>query len=367
MTSDPRPYNLIAELTYRCPLQCPYCSNPTDFGNTLNRELTADEWARVFREAAGLGVMQVGLTGGEPGARPDLKRIVEKAAEAGLYPHLVTAGTVFSREKLAALQSAGLISVQLSVQDAAAEGSDAIAGVPSYARKLDFARWAQELGIPLILNVVLHRHNLGHVQEIVELAVRVGAHRLELANTQYYGWALTNRAALLPTPAQLEAARSTVESARKQYPALELLFVLPDYFAEYPKPCMGGWGSQSLLVNPTGDVLPCHAAHGIPGLHFENVRDKPLRAIWLDSTSFNKFRGTDWMREPCRSCERKEVDFGGCRCQALLLTGDAANADPVCHLSPHHQIVAAAQEEGLRPSPAFRFRTLPASLNQASR
>jgi pyrroloquinoline quinone biosynthesis protein E len=344
-----RPYNMVAELTYKCPLQCPYCSNPTNYGETFRDELSTEDWARVFREAAALGVMQVGLSGGEPGARKDLAEITRAAAEAGLYAHLVTAGTVFTKEKLARLKEAGLVSAQLSVQDSDPANSDFVAGVPSFAKKMQFAEWCRELELPLTLNVVLHRLNLDHIDAIVNLAKEIGAHRLEMANTQYYAWALENRDILLPTPEQLEGARQAAKRAREENPGMEILFVIPDYYSDLPKPCMGGWASQVILIQPTGKVLPCHAAEIIPGMRFENVREKSLQEIWLHSESFNRFRGTDWMPEPCRSCERREVDFGGCRCQAMMLTGDPRNADPTCHLSPHHDQIVRAREAARRP------------------
>ena len=356
-----RPYNLVAELTYKCPLQCPYCSNPTNYGETFRDELSTADWARVFREAAALGVMQVGLSGGEPGARKDLPEITHAAVEAGIYTHLVTAGTVFTKEKLSRLREVGLDSVQLSVQDSDPKNSDFIAGVPSFDKKMEFAKWCRELELPLTLNVVLHRLNLDHIEEIVQLAKNLGAHRLEMANTQYYAWALENRDILIPTPDQLDRARASAKKAREENPGMEILFVIPDYYADLPKPCMGGWASQVILIQPSGRMLPCHAAEIIPGLAFDNVRDKSVGEIWLHSESFNKFRGTDWMPEPCQSCDRKEIDFGGCRCQAMMLTGDPKNADPTCRLSLHHDIIIKAREAANRPRrpDELIFRTWP--------
>jgi pyrroloquinoline quinone biosynthesis protein E len=356
-----RPYNLVAELTYKCPLQCPYCSNPTNYGETFRDELSTEDWARVFKEAASLGVMQVGLSGGEPGARKDLPEITKAAIDAGLYAHLVTAGTVFTKAKLSRLKEVGMDSVQLSVQDSDPANSDLIAGVPSFAKKMEFAEWCRELELPLTLNVVLHRLNLDHIAEIVALAKEIGAHRLEMANTQYYAWALENRDMLIPTREQLEGARAAAKQAREDNPAMEILFVIPDYYADTPKPCMGGWASQVILIQPTGKMLPCHAAEIIPGITFDSVRDKSVQEIWLHSESFNKFRGTDWMPEPCRGCDRKEIDFGGCRCQAMMLTGDPTNADPTCHLSLHHDIIVKAREAANRPRRPedLIFRTWP--------
>lgn len=361
--APPRPYGLVAELTYRCPLQCPYCSNPLDYGRTFSGELSAGEWGEVFRQAADLGVLQVGLTGGEPGVRPDLPAITKAAAETGLYSNLVTAGTVFTREKLARLRDAGLRAVQLSLQDAEGESNDRLAGVPCFDKKMDFASWVRELSLPLTVNVVLHRLNLGHIDQIISMAVELGAHRLELANTQYYAWALTNRSALMPTGEQLEYARRAAKQAQQDFPAMEVLFVLPDYFGGNPKPCSGGWGRQLMVIDPEGQVLPCHVARVIPDLTFESVRNRSLKSIWLKSDGFTRFRGTGWMPEPCRSCDRKEVDFGGCRCQAYLLTGDAVNTDPACQKSPHHDLVADARQNAAQDAEItdlnLNYRRLP--------
>jgi pyrroloquinoline quinone biosynthesis protein E len=357
--SAPRPWNLVAELTYRCPLRCAYCSNPLDYRETRDG-LDAGAWGRVFGEAAELGVVHVGLTGGEPGTREDLAEIVAGAAAARLYTHHVTAGLPLSPAGLAPLLAAGLRSVQLSLQDANATGSDAMAGVPAFERKLAFARAVREAGLPLSLNVVLHRRNLGHVPEIIGLARELGAHRLELANAQYYGWALANRAALLPTRAQLEEAAEAVRRARGEAGAPEIVFVLPDYHAERPKPCMGGWGRRIVVVNPAGLVLPCHAAAALPGLEFHSVRDRPLAECWARAPGMNAFRGEAWMQEPCRSCPERARDFGGCRCQAWLLAGDAAATDPACALSPRHAVVTSARSEADAAPPALRYRGDPA-------
>ncbi|MCZ6784753.1 MAG: pyrroloquinoline quinone biosynthesis protein PqqE [Proteobacteria bacterium] len=340
----PRPYNLIAELTYRCPLRCPYCSNPLDW-KAVGDGLDAEAWARVFREAAALGVLHVGLTGGEPGARRDLAEIVRAASTADLYTLLVTAGTPIGAEGLAPLVDAGLRSVQLSIQDAVAEESDRIAGTACFEGKIEFARAVRALGLPLVLNVVLHRHNLGRVAEIIRLARELDAERLELANTQYHGWARLNRAALLPTAQQLEDAAQVVREARRAGPRPEIQFVLPDYFADRPKPCMGGWGQRALVVTPDGSVLPCHEAGRLPGLEFWNAMDRPLAACWAEAPGMNAFRGEDWMPHPCRTCPERARDFGGCRCQAYFLTGDAARTDPACALAPQHDLVVAARSE----------------------
>jgi pyrroloquinoline quinone biosynthesis protein E len=344
----PNPLLLIAELTYKCPLHCAYCSNPTDIGASRYRaELTTEEWARVLREAGELGVLQLALTGGEPMARPDIVELTAAGRDAGLYSTLVTSALPFPRRRADALRAAGLDHVQISFQDSDAVAADAMAGVAGFRRKLKAAAIARELGFPLTVNVVLHRGNLDRVEQIIALAEELGARRLELANTQYHGWAALNRAALMPTRAQLEQGEQVVQAARERLGArMEILWVLPDYYEELPKPCMGGWAADAILVQPNGDVLPCQAAASIPGLKIDNVREKPLAEIWFESETFARFRGTEWMQEPCRSCPlgRQHVDHGGCRCQALALTGDAAATDPVCHLSPHHDVVVSARE-----------------------
>ena len=347
----PRPYNLIAELTYRCPLRCPYCSNPTDHAATRDA-LDAEDWGRVMVEASALGVLHVGLTGGEPTARTDLESIVEAAAGARLFTHLVTSGMPVDRTRLERLKTAGLRSVQLSIQDATAAGSDRIAGTASFERKLEIARATRDLGLPLVLNVVLHRHNLGHVREVIALARDLGAERLELANTQYHGWALANRDALMPTAAQLDEASRIVREERGK-PGPEILYVLPDYFSDRPKPCMGGWARKNIVVAPDGHVLPCQAAAGLPGLEFWRVPERSLEACWQDAPGMNAYRGEAWMPEPCRSCDRRGTDFGGCRCQAFQLTGDAAATDPACALSPHHGRIVDAR---VTPDTPLRYR-----------
>jgi pyrroloquinoline quinone biosynthesis protein E len=340
--SAPRLWNLIAELTYRCPLRCPYCSNPTD-ASAHRDALDAPAWGRAFAEARALGAVHVGLTGGEPTLRRDLVEIVRAAAAAELHVHLVTAGVPLEPEGLGALARAGLASVQLSVQDAEAAASDRIAGSAVFERKLAFGRAARALGLPLTLNVVLHRHNLPRVPALVALARRLGARRLELANAQYHGFALRNRAALLPTREQLAEAARAAEVERARTPGLEIVFVLPDYFAERPKPCMGGWGSRSAVVAPDGHVLPCHGAAELP-LEFWSLTDRSLRECWESAPGMNAYRGEAWMREPCRSCPERARDFGGCRCQAFALLGDAAATDPACALSPEHAALVRARE-----------------------
>lgn len=333
-----RPFSLVAELTYRCPLRCPYCSNPLNWqGEAYRQELATADWLRVIREARQLGVLQLGLTGGEPLLRNDLEILVETAAGLGLYTTLVTAGTLLTKQRATKLRALGLDHIQISIQDSRSIESDQIAGRRSFEQKIAAAQLVKELGFPLTLNFVLHRHNLDRIAEMIALAETLHADRVELANTQYYGWALHNQTALLPTREQLAEAEPAVQAAQKRGKIpMGILYVVPDYYADYPKPCMGGWGSRTLIVTPNGDGLPCQAAMAIPGLEFGNVRDRTLDWIWFESTGMNQFRGTSWMPEPCQSCDRQTVDWGGCRCQAFLLTQDESATDPVCHLSPHH-------------------------------
>lgn len=343
MNDAPRLYTLIAELTYRCPLRCPYCSNPVDY-QTRKSELSTEDWVRVLTEAEALGVLSVNLTGGEPLLREDLEAIVAAGKRLDLYLNLITSGQPLRRERLERLKQAGLAAVQVSIQDTEREASDRIAGTRAYDQKLEAARWVKELDLPLTLNVVLHRENLDRTAAIIELAERLGADRLELANTQYLGWALENREALLPSRAQIDQARAVAKAAKERLAGrMELLFVLPDYYADRPKACMNGWGERYLLVSPEGKALPCHLAHTLPGLEFENVKDRSLAEIWRDSPAMRAFRGDEWMSPTCRSCERRSIDFGGCRCQAFHVTGDATATDPVCSLSPDHGVVLAAR------------------------
>ncbi len=342
----PAPLGLLAELTHRCPLACPYCSNPINLDNRAD-ELPAETWSRVFREAAAMGVLQVHLSGGEPASRRDLIEIVAFARDAGLYTNLITSAIGLDARRLAQLKQVGLDHVQLSLQDVDAESADHIAGYPgAHPRKLDFAQSVVGLGLALTVNTVIHRANIGQVAALVELAASLGAGRVEIAHAQYYGWALRNRAALMPTREQVEHAMQEMESLRPRYQGrLVIDLVIPDYYARRPKACMGGWGRRSLNVTPSGRVLPCHAAETIPGLQFWSVRDRPLVEIWRDSPAFKAFRGTDWMAEPCRSCEMREIDYGGCRCQAMAIASDAAATDPACELSPHHARMRALTEQ----------------------
>jgi pyrroloquinoline quinone biosynthesis protein E len=337
-----KPLGLLAELTHRCPLGCPYCSNPLEL-DSRDGELDADTWARVFREAAGLGVLQVHLSGGEPAARRDLSEITASARAAGLYTNLITSGVGVTAKRLAELADAGLDHVQVSIQDSDPRSADHIAGYEgAYKRKQELAAEVVKLKLPLTVNAVMHRANIEHVGEMVDLALSLGAGRVEIAHVQYYGWGLKNRAMLMPSREQVERAVKLVEDLRtRHHGRIVIDAVVPDYYARFPKPCVGGWGRRSLNVTPTGKVLPCHAAESIPELEFWNVREHSLSDIWIHSPAFNAFRGTAWMKEPCVSCPRREQDFGGCRCQAFALTGDAAATDPVCHLSPHRADVTA--------------------------
>ncbi len=343
-----RPFGLLAELTYRCPLSCAYCSNPVDMAS-YGDELTTAEWRRVFTEAKELGVLQLHLSGGEPLLRRDVVELAATARDLGMYSNLVTSALGLSRRRADELRDAGLDHVQVSIQADEPALSDGIAGTPSFDRKIEACRLVKELGWPLTLNVVLHRRNIDRVGAVLRLAEELDADRIELANTQYYGWAWRNRDALLPSRAQLEEAEPVVNAARRRLAGrMDVIYVLPDYYSRYPKPCMGGWAQRQLTVAPNGDVLPCPAAQGLP-LPRASVRDDALARIWDGSPLFESFRGTDWMSSPCRDCDRREIDFGGCRCQAYLLTGDASRTDPVCHLSPDHglveEAVRAANEE----------------------
>ncbi len=351
----PRPYNLIAELTYRCPLRCVYCSNPLEFAS-VSDGLDADAWSRLFAEAASLGVVHVGLTGGEPSARRDLDRIVAGASRAGLYSHLVTAGMPIDAPGLGELAGLGLRSVQLSFQDSRPEPAERIAGQASFETKLAFAAAVRRLGLPLTLNFVIHRHNLERLDEMISLGRRLDAHRIELANVQLHGFALANRAALLPSRAALDRAAALVARERACRPAPEILFVLPDYHRDRPKPCMGGWGRRMIVVDPSGRVLPCQSAAALPGLEFWRYPERSLADGWASAPGMQAFRDPRRLAEPCRSCPEREHDLGGCRCQAFALTGDPAATDPACALAPAHDRVLAARAESEQPAPAMLHR-----------
>jgi pyrroloquinoline quinone biosynthesis protein E len=340
--SRPQPLWLLLELSYRCPLHCVFCYNPTDFA-AVGPELDTGDWLRVLREARKLGAVQLGLSGGEPLVREDLEIIVAEAHELGFYINLITSGVGLSEERIAQLKRAGLDHIQLSFQDSSREMNDFLSSTRTFELKSRVAALIKKYEYPMVLNVVLHRMNIDHVEEILALAERIGAEYVELANTQYYGWAWLNRALLMPSREQLRRAEGVLERFRARIgDKMKVFFVVPDYYETRPKACMNGLGSVFLTVTPDGTALPCHAARMLPGFEFPNVRSESVSAIWYDSQAFNHFRGTDWMREPCRSCPEKTRDFGGCRCQAYLLTGDAANADPVCDLSPYHHLVTDA-------------------------
>ena len=355
LDSLPAPLGLLAELTHRCPLGCPYCSNPLVL-DKRDDELDAATWSRVFREASALGVLQVHLSGGEPAARRDLPEIVKAAREAGLYSNLITSAVGLTPQTLGVLADVGLDHVQISIQDSDEPSADHIAGYKgASARKRALAGEVVKLGLLLTINMVVHRANIGRIELMVDLALSLGASRVEIAHVQYYGWALKNRAALMPSRVQVDAAVRQVELLRqKHHGRIVIDAVVPDYYARFPKPCVGGWGRRSLNVTPVGRVLPCHAAEVIPGLEFWNVREHSLADIWRSSPAFSAFRGTDWMREPCKSCARRDQDFGGCRCQAFLIAGDARAADPVCHLSPQHALVE--QLAAARQDAAYSYR-----------
>jgi len=352
------PIGLLAELTHRCPLQCPYCSNPLAL-ERAGAELPTDVWLDVLEQAGRLGVLQLHLSGGEPTLRRDLEEIVALAAKVGLYTNLVTAGVLLTRERLERLASLGLDHVQVSIQDADATSADRIAHYANgHARKLQVARWVGALKLPLTINAPVHRQNIDNLPAIIDLAVGLGAHRLEVAHVQYYGWALANRQALMPTRRQVLDSAELLDRARERLKGVLLIdFVVPDYYARRPKPCMGGWGRGSINITPSGKALPCHAAETIPELAFDNVRSSRLADIWFHSPAFQRFRGTAWMPEPCRSCEFRAVDWGGCRCQALAFAGEAGVTDPACAKSALHEAFRqAAEHEAGEPARQFVFR-----------
>ncbi len=359
---------MLTELTHRCPLQCSYCSNPIEL-ERVNKELSTEMWCSVMSQAGEMGILQVHLSGGEPTARKDLEEIVSAASKAGLYSNLITAAVTLNRARLEDLAKRGLDHVQISFQDVDAENAERIGAYPGATqKKLDVAKWVSELGLPLTVNAPIHRQNIHNVGRYIDLAVKLGAQRLEIAHVQYYGWAFLNRAALIPTYDETLASIELVERERERLKGvLTIDMVVPDYYAKRPKPCMGGWGKGFMNITPAGKVLPCHAAETIPGLEFDNVQERKLLDIWLNGKAFNAFRGTDWMKEPCRSCAFKDIDFGGCRCQAMAITADPRNTDPACALSPYHgEMVALARAEAARPAPAFIYRN-PRNAAQATK
>jgi len=338
------PLWLLAELTYACPLQCPYCSNPVDMANYKN-EISTQDWIRVMREARKMGAVQLGFSGGEPLTRPDLEELIAEARQLGFYTNLITSGIGMDEKRVKGFKEAGLDHIQVSFQASSADLNNFIAGTDAFEHKLEMARAVKKHGYPMVLCFVLHRQNEPYVREILDLAVSLDADYVELATTQYYGWAFHNKEYLIPTREQLANAEIvTKEFQEKLKGKMKIFYVIPDYFEDRPKKCMDGWGAIFLTITPDGLALPCHAARQLPGLELPSVQDHSIDWIWNDSPDFNKFRGLDWMKEPCRTCPEKEKDLGGCRCQAFMLTGDATNADPVCSKSPHHQALVDTVE-----------------------
>jgi len=345
-----RPLWLLAELTYRCPLHCVYCSNPVEYSR-YRAELSTDSWVRILREGRELGFVQLGFSGGEPLARQDLEVLVGEAHSLGYYTNLITSGAGLNESRIAELRKVGLDHIQLSFQDSTRELNDFLSHTRTFELKNRIARLIKLQGYPMVLNVVLHRQNLDHIEQILSMAEQLGAEYIELANTQYYGWAFLNREHLLPLPEQLAHAEEVTRRFRERVGSqIKVYFVVPDYYEQRPKPCMNGWGSVFMVITPDGMALPCQVARRLPGLEFPHVQQHTLRWIWYDSPAFQRFRGFDWMREPCRSCPERFKDYGGCRCQAYLLTGDPANTDPVCEFSPMHHKVAEAVERARRRS-----------------
>lgn len=361
LAAVPIPMAMLAELTHRCPLSCPYCSNPLEL-TKRDAELSTAEWIDCFEQAARMGVLHVHLSGGEPASRRDLEDLVEGAREAGLYTNLITSGVGLTERRLDELIERGLDHVQLSLQGVDAETANRLGGYKrGFEQKMKVAAWVKAAGVPLTVNAVMHRQNLDRLAETIDLAVELGARRLEVANTQYHGWAYRNRFALMPTIDQVRRGGEIVAEARERLKGVMVIdYVTPDHLGTYPKPCMGGWARVGLCVTPKGTVLPCHAAETITTLEFENVRDRPLAEIWANGPAFTAYRGAGWMQEPCQSCERQTRDWGGCRCQAFAWTGDAAATDPVCVKSPHHEeIRQAAIAEAEAATDEFEYRASP--------
>ncbi|WP_170335264.1 pyrroloquinoline quinone biosynthesis protein PqqE [Ruegeria arenilitoris] len=360
------PIAMLAELTHRCPLSCPYCSNPVEMAK-LDSEMDTNTWARVFEEAAALGVLQLHLSGGEPAARRDLVDLVRAAREAGLYTNLITSAIGLTERRLNELDAAGLDHIQLSLQGTNAAMADTVGGYRGgFDRKMKAVEWIKQIGLPLTLNFVLHRRNAHQLPRALEMAQEMGARRIEVATVQFHGWALKNRDALMPTREQAQLVTQQVAKARNTLKGTLVIDYVPaDYHEDYPKRCMGGWGSSGLNVTPDGQVLPCHAAQTIPHLTFERVQQKPLADIWYHSAAFNAYRGTDWMPEPCQSCDRKTIDFGGCRCQAMALVGDAGATDPVCIKSPHHRALQdRANRHATSGDAPFVYRDAPGAATE---
>ena len=345
-----QPLWLLAEVTYRCPLHCAFCYNPTDYDKHTKNELSTEEWIKALREARKMGAIQLGISGGEPLLRDDIEEIVAEAHKLGYYSNLITSGVGLTEKRIQAFKEGGLDHIQLSMHDITEEINNFITNTKTFELKKKVAAMIKGHGYPMVLNVVIHRYNIGHVDKILEMAEALGADYVELANTQYYGWSLVNRSQLMPTREQLaEAERMTNAFRERVGNKMKVFFVIPDYFSDRPKKCMNGWGEVFMIVTANGDVLPCHSARSLPGLSFPNVREHGLEWAWNESPAFNKYRGMDWLKEPCRSCDEKENDLGGCRCQSYLLSGDAEAADPVCTKSPHRHLIDEAIKDSQNP------------------
>jgi pyrroloquinoline quinone biosynthesis protein E len=345
-----QPLWLLAEITYRCPLHCAFCYNPTDYDKHTQNELTTEQWIQTLRDARKLGAIQLGISGGEPLLRDDIEEIVAEAHKLGYYSNLITSGVGLTEQRIQAFKEGGLDHIQLSMHDITEEINNFITNTKTFELKKKVAAMIKGHGYPMVLNVVIHRYNIGHMKEILEMADALGAEYIELANTQYYGWSLINRSQLMPTKEQVDEAEAITNEFRANSGSkMKIFFVVPDYFADRPKKCMNGWGEVFMIVTANGDVLPCHSARVLPNMKFPNIRDDDLGWSWKDSPAFNQYRGNNWMKEPCRSCEEKEKDLGGCRCQTFLLTGDAEAADPVCSKSPHRHLIDQAIEDAKTP------------------
>ncbi|MGH8692939.1 MAG: pyrroloquinoline quinone biosynthesis protein PqqE [Burkholderiales bacterium] len=352
------PLWLLAEITYKCPLHCVFCYNPVDY-TTYGQELSTEDWLRVLRQGREIGATQLGFSGGEPLVRDDLEILVAEARKLGYYSNLITSGVGLNEKRISAFKEGGLDHIQLSFQDSTKELNDFLSSTRTFDLKQKVAKLIKKHEYPMVLNCVLHRHNIDHVQQILEMAESMQAEYVELANTQYYGWAYVNRDQLLPTREQLQRAEEVTNKFRERVgKSMRIFFVVPDYYENRPKACMNGWGAVFLTITADGLALPCHEARQLPGLTFPNVRDHDLRSIWYDSPGFNAYRGDAWMKEPCRTCPEKVKDFGGCRCQAYMLTGDATNADPVCDLSPHHHLVTDVVDKAQKPAPAVGVKPI---------
>jgi len=349
-TTATQPLWLLAEITYRCPLHCAFCYNPTDYDKHTQNELDTNSWLSVLNQARDLGAAQLGISGGEPLLRDDIEVIVEEAHQLGYYSNLITSGVGLTDKRIDAFKKGGLDHIQLSMHDITEEINNFITDTKTFKLKKKVAAMIKDRGYPMVLNVVIHRYNIDHIKEILEMAEALGADYVELANTQYYGWSLINRNQLMPTKEQIDHAEKITNQFRdKAENKMKIFFVVPDYYAERPKKCMNGWGEVFMIVTANGDVLPCHSARVLPNMEFPNVKDSKIKGAWYDSPAFNKYRGDSWMKEPCKSCPEKENDLGGCRCQAFLLTGDAESADPVCSLSPNRNVIEKAVEDAQNP------------------